>query len=182
MSETYAEQSCDTGNERRMTRRRRVLLGGHIADPTGAWSAECTISNVSDGGAQIRIQPSDTPPDNVYLIDLKTHYAHLSRIAWQANDRVGLSFRETLDLETELPERLTFLKTMLIEAKLKQVEQLQHKGTSLEDALSATGVTRLGYDRWRRDRLINEAARGTMERLLGEYRNLLVILASARQS
>jgi hypothetical protein len=182
MSETYAEQSCDTGTERRMTRRRRVLLGGHVADLAGAWAAECTISNVSEGGAQIRVQPCGSLPNDVYLIDLKTHYAHLSRIAWQANDRIGLSFRESLDLETELPERLTFLKAMLIEAKLKQVEQLQRKGISLEDALSATGVTRLGYDRWRRELLINEAARATMERLLGEYRNLLTILASARQS
>jgi hypothetical protein len=166
-------QKLDSGEERRNERRRRVLFFGKISDATGAQQAECAISNLSPTGAQVRLYTEYKPPNLVYLLEARTHSAHLSEIIWQRGDRLGLNFRETLDLEKDIPERLHFLKTLLIETKLKQVELLEAKGFTLDEAVEAIGATRTVYERWRREGLLHEETRATMERLTAENANLL---------
>jgi hypothetical protein len=167
--------------ERRGERRRRVLFFGRIADETGATLTDCAITNLSSTGAQVRLYAARTLPRLVYLIDPKTHAAHLSQVVWRRDDRLGLHFHNTFDLDKELDERLHFLKTLLIETKLKQVELLETKGFSLEQALEAIGATRTTYDRWRREELLHEETRTTMDRLIVENTQLLRTLA-AQQS
>jgi hypothetical protein len=168
---------ADSGEERRNERRRRVLLFGKVSDATGAHVAECAISNLSAIGAQIRLYGEHTPPSHVYLIDAKTHSAHLSEVIWRRGDRVGLSFLTTFDLDKEIPERLHFLKTLLIATKLRQVELLEGKGFTLDESLEAISATRTAYERWRREVLLHEETRATMERLMVENTNLLKTLA-----
>jgi hypothetical protein len=179
MTKISPERGEDSGEERRNERRRRVLLFGKISDPTGAQVAECAISNLSPIGAQIRLYGEYLPPSQVYLIDAKTLSAHLSEVIWHRSDRLGLSFRTTLDLEKEIPERLHFLKTLLIATKLRQVELLEGKGFTLDESLEAIGATRTTYERWRREVLLHEEARATMERLMVENTNLLRTLADS---
>ena len=180
MTRMLPDPGEDSSEERRNERRRRVLFFGKISDALGAQVAECAISNLSPMGAQVRLYAEQTLPSQVYLIDPKTHSAHLSEIIWQRGDRIGLSFRETLDLDKEIAERLHFLKTLLIETKLKQVELLETKGFTLDEALEAIGATRTSYERWRREGLLHEETRTTMERLMVENTNLLKTLAAAR--
>jgi len=179
MSELLQEHGGKSGEERRNERRRRVLLFGRVSDATGAQIGECAISNLSAAGAQVRLYTEDSFPSHIYLIDAKTHSAHLSEIIWQRADRLGLSFRETYDLDKEIPDRLSFLKTLLIDTKLRQVEMLEAKGFTLDEALEAIGATRTTYERWRREGLLHEETRVTMERLLVENTNLLKTLAAA---
>ena len=178
MTTTLRELCKDGGEERRVGRRRRVLFFGRIADATGAQVADCAISNLSLTGAQVRLYAEQTLPSQVYLVDPKTHSAYLSEIVWQRGDRLGLHFRETLDLTTEISGRLHFLKTLLIEAKLKQVELLEAKGFTLDEALEAIGATCTAYERWRREQLLHEETRTRMERLIIENTNLLKTLAA----
>ncbi len=170
----------DGSDERRNERRRRVLLFGKISDATGAHASDCAISNLSADGAQVRLHTDQSLPSCVYLIDAKTHAAHLCDIIWHRGDRLGLSFRQTLDLDKPIPERLGFLKTLLIETKLKQVELLEAKGFTLDEALDAICATRTDYERWRREGFLHEETRATMERLLTENTNLLKTLAATR--
>ena len=173
----YAEGSSE---ERRGERRRRVLLFGRISDATGSQTAECAISNLSVSGAQVRLYVDQSFPSLIYLLNAKTHTAHLSEIVWHGEGRMGLCFRETYDLEKDIPERLNFLKTLLVNTKLRQVELLEAKGFSLAEAIDAIGATRIAYERWRREALIHEETRSTMERLMVENTNLLRTLASER--
>jgi hypothetical protein len=181
MTTTLQEHSKDGSDERRAERRRRVLLFGRIADATGATLADCAITNLSSTGAQVRLYAARKLPGLVYLIDPKTHTAHLCQVIWQREDRQGLCFHNTFDLDKEIDERLHFLKTLLIEAKLKQVELLEAKGFTLDQALEAIGATRMTYERWRREELLHEETRATMERLIVENTHLLRTLA-AQQS
>ena len=167
--------------ERRGGRRRRVLFFGRISDATGASLADCAITNLSSTGAQVRLHAARTLPRLVYLIDPKTHAAHLCEVVWKRGDRLGLRFHNTFDLDKELDERLHFLKTLLIETKLKQVELLEAKGFTLDQALEAIGATRTTYERWLREELLHEQTRATMERLIVENTQLLRTLA-AQQS
>jgi hypothetical protein len=181
MTTTLREHSKDGGEERRAERRRRVLFFGRISDAMGSQVSDCAILNLSLTGAQVRLYAEQTLPSQVYLIDPKTHSAHLSEIVWQRGDRLGLHFRATLDLDKEIAGRLHFLKTLLIEAKLKQVELLEAKGFALDEALEAIGATRTVYERWRREELLHEETRATMERLIVENTNLLKTLAAAQR-
>src|SRR5688572_21926222 len=142
-------QQHDSGDERRNERRRRVLLFGKISDATGSQVSECAISNLSADGAQVRLPTDQSLPSCVYLIDAKTHAAHLCDIIWHRGDRLGLSFRQTFDLDKPMPDRLGFLKPLLIETKLKQVELLEAKGFTHDEALDAICATRTDYERWR---------------------------------
>ena len=178
MTDTAPIDGGGSGEERRGERRRRVLLYGRISDATGAKLTDCAISNLSLSGAQVRPYTEQPFPRLVYLLDAKTHAAHLSEIVWQRNGRLGLSFRETFDLDGDIPDRLSFLKTLLVDMKLKQVEMLEAKGFALEEALEAIGATRTTYERWRRGELLHEQTRVTMERLLVENTNLLKTLAA----
>jgi hypothetical protein len=179
MTTTLQEQSED-GSERRAERRRRVLFYGRISDATGAQVGDCAISNLSATGAQIRLCAERTPPTLIYLIEPKTHIAYLCQVVWQRGDRVGLNFRNTFDLDKEIDERLHFLKTLLIETKLKQVDLLEAKGFTLDEALETIGATRTTYERWRREVLLHEETRVTMERLVVENTNLLKTLAATQ--
>ncbi len=179
MSETTATQEASS-DERRRARRRRVLLFGRLSDATGAEIADCAISNLSSSGAQVRLYTEQSFPHRVYLLDAKTHTAHLSEIAWHRDRRMGLHFIETYDLERDIPDRLSFLKALLIDTKLKQVELLEAKGFARDEALEAIGATRTTYERWRREGLLYEETRVTMERLLVENTNLLKMLAASR--
>ena len=178
MTNMVREQGGDSGEERRVERRRRVLFFGRISDATGAQVADCAISNLSATGAQVRLYAARTLPKLVYLIEPKTHVAYLCEVMWQSGDRAGLHFRNTFDLDGDIDERLQFLKTLLIEAKLKQVELLEAKGFTLDEALEAIGTKRSTYERWRREELLHEETRATIERLLVENTNLLKALSA----
>ena len=180
MTITLREHRGDGDEERRIERRRRVLFFGRISDASGATVADCAITNLSSTGAQVRLHAARTLPRLVYLIDPKTHAAHLCEIVWQRGDRLGLHFRETFDLDQEIDKRLRFLKTQLIEAKLKQVDLLEAKGFTLDQALEAIGATRTAYERWRREELLHEETRATMERLIVENTQLLRTLAAGQ--
>jgi hypothetical protein len=178
MTTTLREHS--DGEERRVERRRRVLFFGRLSDATGGQVADCAISNLSPTGAQVRLYTERTLPRLVYLIEPKTHAAYLCQVVWQRDDRAGLNFRNTFDLDKEIDERLHFLKTLLIETKLKQVDLLEAKGFTLDEALEAIGATRTTYERWRREELLHEETRSTMERLIVENTNLLKTLAATQ--
>jgi len=180
MTTTLREHSGDGDEERRIERRRRVLFFGRILDATGTHLTDCAITNLSSTGVQVRLYAARTLPSQVYLIDPKTHAAHLCEIVWQRGDRLGLHFRETFDLEQEIDKGLHFLKTQLIEAKLKQVYLLEAKGFTLDQALEAIGATRTTYERWRREELLHEETRATMERLIVENTHLLRTLAAGQ--
>ena len=153
MNKVSPEHEAD-GMERRNERRRRVLFFGKLSDETGTRVVECGISNVSAAGAQVRLYAEHSLPDQVYLIDAKTSSAHWAEIIWRRGLRWGLSFAETYDLEKDVPEKQKFLKRILVETKLRQIEVLEGKGFTLDEALDAVGATRTLLERWRRDSLL----------------------------
>jgi len=150
MSKVAPISGTGSSEERRNERRRRVLLFGRLSDLTGAKTVECAISNVSPTGAQVRLYAEHALGERVYLIDAKTHSAHLAAIIWRRGDRLGLHFIETYDLEREIPERIAFLKGLFIETKLRQIALLEAKGFTREEALEAIGATLMLFERWRR--------------------------------
>jgi hypothetical protein len=76
--------------ERRATRRRRVLLAAQVAGCSHFM--ECTIRDLSPGGASVRLVPS--APDTFELRIQRDGSTRLARTIWKNGDRRGLVFAD----------------------------------------------------------------------------------------
>ena len=64
----HPDTSADKPVERRQSPRRRVLKGGVVAFNDRYVTLPCTVRDISDGGARLRIEGSITAPDTFELI------------------------------------------------------------------------------------------------------------------
>jgi PilZ domain-containing protein len=64
----HPDTSADKPVERRQSPRQRVLKGGVVAFNDRYVTLPCTVRDISDGGARLRIEGSITAPDTFELI------------------------------------------------------------------------------------------------------------------
>lgn len=86
--------------DHRKARRKRTLLSGKLAYGAGAFSIDCVISDLSETGARVQVQPGATIPDEVYLIHLRARIAYEAKVAWRRGDFAGFEFHAKHDLES----------------------------------------------------------------------------------
>lgn len=104
--------------ERRASARRRVLLTGKIVYPHNSFSADCTIRDLSAGGARIAIAPEAISAEPC-LIVVKDAVIHHSTTAWRQGAHAGLRFRRTFDLAVEAPLHLRNAQRIWMELMLR---------------------------------------------------------------
>ena len=127
--------------------RKRVLFSGVITSPEAETPIDCTIRDISASGAQVQIKQPTTLRSRLYLVDTRNEAAHLASVAWVRGRQLGLSFVHSYLLNLGLATELQFLRTVLVEAKLRQVRSLVKRGLSVEEATSLVGVTENYLDR-----------------------------------
>lgn len=91
-NDLVAEADC-----RRAEPRRRVLLAGKIVLPDGV-TFDCTIRNLTGGGAQVRVPPGQIVPNAFDLIDIRSGIAFRAAVVWRSPAGLGLKFSERFDL------------------------------------------------------------------------------------
>ena len=133
--------------ERRHLRRRRVLLGGVICDADGDTAIDCTIRGLSAGGAQVQLPETLQLDKEIYLVDTSKDMAYLAKVEWIKAGRAGLSFVRSYGLSPEPPAPLQFLKSVLLDAKLRHVHALVERGLSPEEATRMVGLRDKGIAR-----------------------------------
>lgn len=81
-------------DERRASPRRRMLLrDGSLLDGRPDRILRCTIKDLSDGGARVRLTAaSEVVGEEVTLIDPKDGTERRARIAWRSDTELGLAF------------------------------------------------------------------------------------------
>jgi len=97
--------------ERRGAGRHRVLMSGKVAWLDKPFSGDCTIRDLSEEGARIKLADPLAPNDPV-LIVLRSGLAHAARTAWRRGDLVGLEFLQTYDLAEDAPAHLAQLRRL----------------------------------------------------------------------
>jgi hypothetical protein len=127
--------------EQRQLPRKRVVLGGVIADPNGENAVDCTIRDINERGAQVESPKKSQQGDEVFLLNTRTEAAHLATVAWIKDDLTGLSFIRSYSLEAALPSELKFVVRLFIEAKFRRVKALTERGILVGDALRAVDFT-----------------------------------------
>jgi hypothetical protein len=85
-------------DSRRGGPRQRVLLAGKIVFDNGARSFDCTIRDLTETGAKVKMEGADLLPSTVFLIDMKRGLGIESRVAWIRPPEAGLAFLKSHDL------------------------------------------------------------------------------------
>jgi len=100
----------------RQAPRRRALLSGKIAYQNGNFTIPCTIRDISDLGARVRIPEGQILPTQVFLIDVREGSAYECVTKWQRQPDAGLEFRQKIKLDSNCPEEYRYLRRILIDA------------------------------------------------------------------
>jgi PilZ domain len=105
------EPQFDSGN-RRHDRRNRVLLGGLVVSRDGAQTWDCTVTDLSETGAKIRLAKDQVIPEHHILINLKEGVAYEATASWIRLPLVGLNFSAEHRLEDLTDNKLMFVRRL----------------------------------------------------------------------
>ena len=107
MASTNTKTAFDTA--RRRDRRRSVLLTAVVVSRDGKEVRDCTMLDVSDTGARLRLsRPGAVPPGSM-LIDLRNRKAYELLVAWQNQSQCGVRFVKSHLIDANLPKDLAYL-------------------------------------------------------------------------
>jgi len=90
----------------------KLVYRDGLQAPGDTLSLDCTIRDISDGGAKIALTTQQSLPIDLYLIVIKQSIAYHARIAWRIFPMRGLQFLKTYPLQGELRNELTFLRRL----------------------------------------------------------------------
>jgi hypothetical protein len=96
--------------EGRKSARKRVLLRGKVIYNEGAFTVDCRIRDISEGGARILLPDGQLIPTRIILLDMRDHVAYECEVAWFKGAERGLRFLARYPLRGVLPPTLTYLK------------------------------------------------------------------------
>src|SRR5947207_1633326 len=96
--------NIDSG-DRRPISRRRVLLPGLIVFANGAQTCDCTVRDLTPGGARLIMPHHVQLPHRFHLINIRDAVAYNARLVWIRGQEIGVSFESVISLpgNTELP-------------------------------------------------------------------------------
>ena len=93
----------------------RTCLTGKLVHGEGAFSIDCTVRDISEGGAKVTLRQNQSLPPNVFLVVVKYCIAYQSQIVWANFPARGLKFLERYKLDTSVPESLKYLRRLWLE-------------------------------------------------------------------
>ena len=96
--------------------RQRVLLGGRIVFGQD-FTCECTIRDLSETGARVRVPPGASLPNEFVLVDLPHGRAFEATVAWRRDEHLGVAFRAAHDLTGTVPPEFQRIRAIWIAAR-----------------------------------------------------------------
>jgi hypothetical protein len=90
--------------ELRPTPRRRVLLPGLMVYANGTQTCDCTLRDLTPGGARVIVRHLPQLPQYFHLINIRDGVAYNTRLVWIKGQELGVSFEAVIPLagSTEL--------------------------------------------------------------------------------
>lgn len=79
--------------ERRTELRKRALMAGKIAFKGHGAAIDCTVRNLSAGGACLEVGSPLGVPDTFDLVLDRDHSSHSCRVVWRSEKRIGVAFQ-----------------------------------------------------------------------------------------
>jgi hypothetical protein len=133
--------------DQRSSPRRKALLPAKVVDRDSARSIDCTIRDISDGGAGIEFAADQIVPNQVFLIDMRSGNAHKAEVRWRKPRKAGLRFLQTISLREPVPEELQHLKRLWESASARPAPD----AVKVTPDMTSAGVAALAA--WRLDNI-----------------------------
>jgi hypothetical protein len=80
--------------DKRARPRRWRLEGGRISPPDGVFSLHCTIVDMHEDGARVRVSESLNMPSCIRLFDTRERIVYTADLIWSGPPEYGLRFTE----------------------------------------------------------------------------------------
>jgi hypothetical protein len=96
----------DSSAERRQSVRVRSRVAGTLFIAEGDVTAECTVQNISEGGAKVRVSPLVRITREVGLLLVHRGVYFEAELVWRATEEAGLAFRAWHKLKGSVPSRV----------------------------------------------------------------------------
>jgi hypothetical protein len=91
------------------------FMGDNALTPTGAFTLDCTIHNISEGGARIVLSKRQPLPASLYLIVAKYGVVYRADVVWSNFPARGLKFTQTYLFGAVVPEELKVLRRLWVD-------------------------------------------------------------------
>lgn len=98
-------QVADSADDRRGSRRDRVLLSGKIVYGPG-YTADCRIRDLNEAGARLVLAPNQTAPRDFHLIVVRDGLAYRAHRLWSKEEEAGVFFGDRHDLAGHVPAHI----------------------------------------------------------------------------
>lgn len=85
-------------NERREFDRKSAYIGAHAVIANSDMTVDCTILDVSESGAQLKINELDKEIARFKLFVPKTDHMHECQVVWRVGKRLGVNFLNSVTL------------------------------------------------------------------------------------
>jgi len=98
--------------DRRQSGRRRVLQGGLIISRDGMRTWDCSIKDLSERGAKIRLPDGQIIPEHCIFVNLKEGMAYQVVVRWIRDPLAGLGYLESYRLQDLSDPKLQFIRRL----------------------------------------------------------------------
>jgi hypothetical protein len=95
----------------------RTFLTGKLVHGDGAFSVDCTVRDISEGGAKVMLIQNQSLPPSVFLVVVKYCTAYQSEIVWANFPARGLKFLARYKLDRPVPKNLKYLRRLWLELR-----------------------------------------------------------------
>jgi hypothetical protein len=113
------ETTASPGADRNRVARTRTYFKGKVVYGAGAFTVDCLIRDMSEGGAKIIIEKHMALPAEFYLIAVKQGVAYKAKVVWQKFPGRGVQFSEAYKLDGALPPAVQFLHRLWVDLQLR---------------------------------------------------------------
>jgi len=93
-------QSVSQSREGRRSDRMRTFMAAKVSFSNGQSTLDCTIRNISDGGAKLQISGGITLPGEFDLIIPQRNFNRRVRLCWRNDEFCGVAFLDQGDAVT----------------------------------------------------------------------------------
>jgi hypothetical protein len=121
--------SASQNRDGRRSDRMRTFMAAKVSFSNGQSTLDCTIRNISDGGAKLQISGGVTLPGEFDLIIPQRHVNRRVRLCWRNDDFCGVAFLDAGEpisgasdvdgVEARLRQQIRDLETTIV--------QMQHR-------------------------------------------------------
>ena len=86
--------------QRRRTRRKRVLYPGVIVYGGGSFTCDCTIRDLTTTGARVSVPKGLSFPERFYVLNVRHGLVYDAQTMWTKDRDIGIKFQSVVVLST----------------------------------------------------------------------------------